>query len=288
MDTRYWGPSGWRLLHLITFTYEVARKSQVRVLFETLPYVLPCKFCRKSLAEYMEADPLEPALESQESLAKWLWRIHNAVNAKLRGQHLPTAPDPSFASVKKEYEGRIAAQCSQSEFEGWDFLFSIAENHPFSRGGRTSVPFEGCPQGDLCAAERNRWNLMRPEERMPFYTTFWEAVGPALPFPQWREVWANCKKDGSMSSRRRALRALWAIRCCIESKLELKQKDSCFAALCERLSAHRSGCGKRKRARTCRKSHTHRRPLTRNPNELVAPTTRRVRPRISAKISSAD
>ena len=288
MDTRFWGPSGWRLLHLITFTYEPSRRSQVEALFETLPYVLPCKFCRKSLSEYMDADPVEPALDSRETLTRWLWRIHNAVNAKLRGQHLPTAPDPPFASVKKEYEARVAAGCSASAFEGWEFLFSIAENHPFSRGGRNSLPFEGCPTGELCAAERNRWNVMSPEERMPFYMRFWTAVGPALPFPEWRSVWAKCSQKQSptvMASRRRGLRALWAIRCCIESELELKRTDSCFSALCERLSAHRSGCGRRARARTCR---PHKRPLTRKPKVLVAATTRRVRPSISAKTSSAD
>jgi hypothetical protein len=255
MDTRFWGPSGWRLLHLITFTYEPARRDEVGRFFELLPYVLPCKFCRRSLAEYMESDQLEPALASRKTLSEWLYRIHNLVNAKLRGQGLPTAPDPSFSSVKKEYETRLAAGCSGTQFEGWEFLFSIAENHPFSRGGRNSVPFEGCPTEAATAAERNQWNTMKSDERMTFYRKFWIAVGPALPFPEWRDAWRRCAGDqvDTVGKRRSWLRALWLIRSCLEKELDLKRSDSCFSALCDRLSAHRSGCGKRPRARTCRR-----------------------------------
>ena len=253
MDTRFWGPSGWRLLHLITFTYDPSQREDVSRFFELLPYVLPCKFCRRSLAEYMESDPLEAALTSRKELTQWLYRIHNQVNAKLRGQGLPTAPDPSFASVKKEYEARLAAGCSGTEFEGWEFLFSIAENHPFSRSGRNSIPFEGCPSESVTAAERNRWNTMKSEERMTFYRKFWGAVGPALPFPEWRSAWQRCAGGaGELDNRRHWLRSLWRTRSCLEKELDLKRSDSCFSALCDRLSSHRSGCGKRPRAKTCR------------------------------------
>ena len=85
MDTRFWGPSGWRLLHLITFAYEPERdKKNVCKFFHKLPYVLPCKFCRASLSEYMLEDPVEDACASPEKLQRWLWRIHNKVTAKLR------------------------------------------------------------------------------------------------------------------------------------------------------------------------------------------------------------
>ena len=69
MDTRFWGPSGWRLLHTITFAYNPETdKSSTGQLFNMLPFVLPCKFCRASLTEYMENDPVEPALETREKL----------------------------------------------------------------------------------------------------------------------------------------------------------------------------------------------------------------------------
>ena len=70
---------------------------------ESLPFVLPCKFCRSSLITYYEDLPPEDALDSKEQLSKWMWKIHGKVNEKLRsqGQHIP--PDPTYAMVKKIY-----------------------------------------------------------------------------------------------------------------------------------------------------------------------------------------
>ena len=143
MDTRYWGPSGWRLLHLITFAASRSNVSpKLCDFFNTLPYVLPCKYCRKSLSEYMTEDPVEC---NKKNLPKWLWRIHNDVNAKLRTQRVHVEPDPSFPIVETIYVERLAAGCSRTHFEGWEFLFSIAESHPYSRAGRATVPIPGHP-----------------------------------------------------------------------------------------------------------------------------------------------
>ena len=68
MDTKFWGPSGWKLLHLITFTYEPSQSKAVGKFFELLPFVLPCKFCRASLTEYMDDDPID--LKSKATLTK--------------------------------------------------------------------------------------------------------------------------------------------------------------------------------------------------------------------------
>ena len=194
MDTRFWGPSGWRLLHLIAFSYEPSKqKAHVRELFTMLPFVLPCKFCRASFADYIEEDPIEQALKSRDALAKWLWRIHNKVNEKLRGQGLLKEANPSFTVVKKVYEDRIAAGCTRTEFEGWDFLFSIAENHPLSFSMKKSLAMPGLPSVIVDSPEfRNRWNLMEGKERMIFYLRFWKSIGGALPFLSWSEAWNSC------------------------------------------------------------------------------------------------
>ena len=280
MDTRFWGPSGWRLLHLIAFSYEPDKqKEEVRELFETLPFVLPCKFCRASLAEYMEEDPLEPALKSRETLSKWLWRIHNMVNEKLRGQGLLKEANPSFASVKGFYDERVEAGCIRTDFEsghepdklikpsrfyfeGWEFLFSIADNHPLTQSMKNSLPMSDIPDiPDIPEVTeeiknspefRNRWNLMKPEERMKFYTRFWKSIGGSLPFESWRSAWKSCPLDFSRIRKKSLwIRELWRIRCCLEKELELVNRDE-FQSLCKRLVENRSGCGKKKRARTCR------------------------------------
>lgn len=261
MDTRFWGPPGWRLLHLITFTYEPQQKQAVKELFSMLPFVLPCKYCRASLSEYMRKEPLEPALKSRASLTKWLYKIHNHVNAKLRGQGLLKDADPSFASVKKVYEERVAAGCIRTEFEGWDFLFSIAENHPFSHSAKNSSPMPDTPSGTLTPEEKNEFNMMTPEERMPYYKRFWTSFEGALPFREWRNAWTTCGIQYETLEHRQAwIRELWRVRCCLESELELVNREE-FNSLCKRLASHRSGCGSKKRGKTCRRQ-TRRRGKT--------------------------
>jgi len=233
---------------LISFTYEPSQRAAVKELFTTLPFVLPCKFCRASLSEYMEEDPLD--LSSQPALARWLWRIHNRVNEKLRGQGLLKEANPSFAAVQKVYKQRIAAGCTP-ELEGWDFLFSIAENHPFSQSARNSLPLPGA-DGEEDPVARNLFNTMKCDERMEYYKRFWDSVGASLPFESWREAWGTCGLSVK-ENRKTFIKELWRVRCCIENQLELINQDD-FNSLCKRLAEHRSGCGKKTRARTCRKT----------------------------------
>jgi len=56
-----------------------------------------------------------------------------------------------------------------------------------------------------------------------------------------------------MQSRTSMLKELWSIRNCLEDKLELVNTDT-FSGLCKQLKEHRSGCGKKRRAKTCRKA----------------------------------
>lgn len=245
MDTRYWGPSGWRLLHLISFAAPTLNKKDICDFFNTLPYVLPCKYCRKSLTEYMQADPAE----CQENMARWLWRIHNDVNDKLRAQRLGATEDPPFKVVKDFYEAQLAASCTKTTFEGWEFLFSVAEAHPMSAAGRASEPIQGATESPD-PLERNRWNIMTPEERLPYYERFWRLLPRVLPFPEWRAVASRVK--GDWATRQESLKALWAIRCAMESKLELLNRTS-YASLCKELRHYRSGCAASRRGKTCRR-----------------------------------
>jgi len=247
MDTRYWGPSGWRLLHLISFAAPTLNQKDVCAFFNTLPYILPCKYCRKSLSEYMQADPAE----CQEDFSKWLWRIHNDVNDKLRAQHLSNAINPPFKTVKDIYEARLAAPCTRTSFEGWEFLFSVAEAHPMSIAGRSSEPIQGAPTDLTDPLERNRWNIMSPEERLPYYEHFWKLLLKVLPFKEWRAVASKCHGPG-WSSRQDTLKTIWGIRCEMEKELELLNRTS-YTSLCKELRHYRSGCAASRRGKTCRR-----------------------------------
>ena len=252
MDTRYWGPSGWRLLHLITFGYNPHNdKVKMREFFQTIPFILPCKYCRTSLAGYMETYNLETALESKESLTRWLWKIHNEVNSKLRNQRISKVIDPSFEDVEKFYKNILSSGCSRTYFPGWEFLFSIADLHPLSVLGRKSSPMSGAPSCDSIGTleEKNKWNCLTPEERLTFFTTFWRLIGLVLPFKEWRESWVKHGEITTIDSRTKTMKWLWNIRCSMESDLELLNRCK-YSSLCKNLSMFRSDCSKGK---TCRK-----------------------------------
>jgi len=246
MDTRYWGPSGWRLLHLISFSHLPKRKD-IDAFFNTIPYILPCKYCRHSFSENITKDPVE----TSDSIPRWLWKMHNRVNAKLREQRLcRIVEDPTFQSVKHIYEERMKAGCTRTHFEGWEFLFSIAEAHPLGRQGKFTVPIQGHPALETLTdpLERNRWNVMTPEERLKHYNEFWRLLPSVLPFAEWSAGW----KEGLPTTRKGLIKHLYSIRCGLESDLELLNRTT-YNSLCKELQTHRSGCATSARGKTCRK-----------------------------------
>lgn len=259
MDTRFWGPSGWRLLHAITFAYTPATdRKAMQTFFETLPFVLPCKYCRSNLTSHLQKHPLAQALHSRETLTKWLWRVHNEVNAKLRSQKLTSEKDPPFEAVEKYYTDLLRTGCTRTEFPGWDFLFSIAELHPLSKSAKGSVPIPGIDCDTLkTKEEKNRWNCLKPTDRMPFYKKFWQSLGASLPFPEWRKSWMKhaALNNAPLETRSSTIRWLWRLRCKMEKDLNLL--NSCkYKNLCKTLKTHRSGCSKSVRAKTCRKKRS--------------------------------
>ena len=120
MDTRFWGPSGWQLLHLIAF-----KSPHPEQFLLGIKDILPCRFCRESTAHYTKE------LHLRGDPGKWLYDLHNKVNKKLRTQSqtdkkvIDPGPDPSFEEVKQKYDSFVP-----TEVPGRDFLFSIATNYP--------------------------------------------------------------------------------------------------------------------------------------------------------------
>ena len=107
MDTRFWGPSGWKLLHSIAYTYPKKptfdNKRNYGIFFNNLKNVLPCKYCRISLKKFIKNLPIEPYLSSRNKLRTWIYHIHNKVNNKLRRQKLLKTPNPKLKEVDKMY-----------------------------------------------------------------------------------------------------------------------------------------------------------------------------------------
>ena len=124
MDVKFWGPSGWELLHLITVT--TGGLKEKKELFSTLDEILPCKYCRQSAEQFIKEDP------PSNNIAVWLYDFHDKVNRKLHNQHLedPKIPEPEkspkFESVLKKFQNILKER--SIKYPGKEFLLSIALN----------------------------------------------------------------------------------------------------------------------------------------------------------------
>lgn len=254
MDTRFWGPSGWRLLHLISFAAPSGElpRSALHTFFENLPYVLPCKFCRASLTDYYAVDPIP---ENNSDFPQWLYRIHNRVNGKLREQKLLETQNPQWKTVHKLYKDQLQAPCTKGRMVGWDFLFSVAYTTPCP--AVQSSPMPGAPPRSALStpALRNRWSVMTREERLPYIREWWSVLPAILPFKEWRQVWSkHVPVAPSLDMGRRAITAwLYKAEQSMCTELQAEMPHDSFTGLCSELNTFSSGCGARnKRVKTCR------------------------------------
>ena len=124
MDTRFWGPSGWTLLHSLATHYPSDAKSQdkkhYKDFFDILPKVLPCCYCRDSLRVYYRSLPF-PEHPTSYHLEKWVYDIHRRVNKKLRKQGDVIPPDPTFSAVSKKYQNKSIDRLPQ---DIWTFIYA--------------------------------------------------------------------------------------------------------------------------------------------------------------------
>lgn len=255
MDTRFWGPSGWKLLHLITFDYKYSPINAITYaqFFETLPYILPCKFCRASLTDYYREYPFKEGVSLNEDLdlKKWMYNIHNCVNDKLRNQGLNPNKDPKYSDVKIFYEKWINCEWQEQLSTFWDFLFAVAYNHP-KETIHNSKPMPECPKDvhkckDKC--EKNKWNVLSLTDRLYWFRRFWSFLPAVLPIEiakRWEEV--EKANPPTLGCRRSTLAWLWRMRCGLDSEF----KDP-YTSICKKIAAYSSDCGRKKEAITCRK-----------------------------------
>ena len=172
MDTRFWGPSGWQLLHLVVHTSETPIP-----FLRAMKDALPCRFCRESTCEFMKKDPPHGDPE------KWLYDFHNKVNAKLRGQCetdkrvICPPPDPPFEEVKAHYE--MLSKEAPSAPPGMDFLFCIA--------------FTYAP------------------DRHEIYQEFFGTLADVYPYPPLRKIYREHLKHLSMESQRDIVRWMYSL-----------------------------------------------------------------------------
>lgn len=264
MDTRFWGPSGWKFLHVLAQDASRCRKTVEWL--KLLPYVLPCKYCRASLHDYYEIQPLSNELFcNPDTAGKWMYDIHNRVNEKLRGQGLLTEKNPSWPDVRKRYRTIYSGLCNTSPLIGWDFMTSIAFTTPSAND--TPVPMQDAPEqqsdwSSLDIATRNRYNLLTYKERLAKFATWWKLIPSILPCSSWRRSWtASMKRAGEppLSGGREAMMQwMWKIEEGVCSSLQCEMPHSSFPSLHALMRRVESKCSSSRKGKTCRSKSVRR------------------------------
>ena len=129
MNTNFWGPDGWALMHAIANNCREnnAAEQEVKDFFRVIQYLLPCKYCRKSLSEFYKSRPIDTTNRSK--LTKWLYCIHADVNKKLRNQGQRVKNEPSLTKTREN-------TYNNSPYLGRRFLGSIVYNYPTKGGSK--------------------------------------------------------------------------------------------------------------------------------------------------------
>ena len=229
MDTRFWGPDGWQLLHSIAYNYPSkpnnTTKQKYRRFFNSIPYILPCIYCRNSLHKFYKELPIENSLQNHESLFKWLYTIHNKINDKLRHQGLNSKVNPSLSKIKKLYKNynirHNKIPCSDSP--GLDFMYSIVFNYPIIKENFVA---------------KVRFNK---------HITFFKLLADVYPFEKFRFTYKKMIKSSDLKQvlNKRCLFKRWFY----EVDKSINEMCPSYKDRCENIEMYRARCKKR----TCRK-----------------------------------
>ncbi len=114
--TKIWGPHAWVTLHSIAYCYPTnptnIDKEKYNNFYNLVGDVLPCFYCRDSYKEFIKNGNTKldnNVLNNRESLTKWLYYVHEAVNKKLGVDY-----GVSYEDVTTRYNS-YRASCTKSD-----------------------------------------------------------------------------------------------------------------------------------------------------------------------------
>ena len=87
-----WGPHGWNFLHYVSLGYPQEPtendKRYYKDFYTSLQNVLPCATCQGNYKKNLSELPIDDALQSRDSLVKWVIDVHNKVNKESNKREL--------------------------------------------------------------------------------------------------------------------------------------------------------------------------------------------------------
>lgn len=139
MDPCTWGPILWKVIFDICWNMNNVelnknQKFAIKVFFNSLQYLLPCKYCRESYCKYLKELGELPMLASSQGIQKqhdykslqwaslkWAFDLKNKVNDKLNKQ--------DRISFEKVVQRMKTYQSCASQADVLDFLFIVGVNY---------------------------------------------------------------------------------------------------------------------------------------------------------------
>jgi hypothetical protein len=128
MLTTIWGPSLWHYLHIMSFNYPthptLEDKQHYKNFINTLPYVLPCKYCRMNLKNNFKKNPIKMChMKNRHTFSFFIYNLHEIVNKMLKKKSNLT-----FCEVRDRYEN-FRSRCTnptkstiETENKVFDFI----------------------------------------------------------------------------------------------------------------------------------------------------------------------
>lgn len=131
MNPLVWGPPFWFVLHTVSFNYpEHPTYSDKRThydFFYNIRNVLPCEMCRQHYRELLKQYPIEPFLDSRESIISWVILIHNQVNQRLGKEMM--SRDAVLEKYNQTYTRQSFCKAHRASDETSDDELSIQTPH---------------------------------------------------------------------------------------------------------------------------------------------------------------
>jgi hypothetical protein len=222
MDTTFWGPDGHMLNHSIAYCYTFGLydnipKKIINSFFKSEKYVLPCIYCRRSYSKYIKELPIK----SEENIFKWMYKIHNKINNKLRKQGYLKIKNPSYNTILKKYKRFVKK--IDCDMIGWNFLYSIVFEYP-------------------------QYDFELSNTRYNGYITFFTNLKYLLPSENIREIYKKYIEKNPVQDHMKSRESLkkWLY------KLEKKLKKKCqkYKERCDKIEVYRV---KKCKNKSCRK-----------------------------------
>lgn len=144
MNPLVWGPPFWFVMHTVSINYPLrptyAQRRTHYDFFYNIRNILPCEMCRQHYRVLLKQYPIEPFLDSRDSLISWVILIHNQVNVRLGKSTM--SMDAVMQKYNKAYTNQSFCQLAETYDSDHDVDGTSSRTHLLQQASKhtTSPP----------------------------------------------------------------------------------------------------------------------------------------------------